>query len=464
MKKEMKARVKLTNGFVKNLTSKSVRYFEHDFDCPGLSLKIEPIYKDKFGEEKQGIKTWIWRYRPPGKSVQTITIGRLEHLSIDKARKRVKGLQYKHLTGKDPIAEKNKWKSELSLSDGIKEYFENHLTKSKGFRDKTIKSVKTTFNVWIFRKTKDLNVKRRYPEEDILNKKLSSITPGMIKVYHEAIGSKAPYMANRFVAYLKMFFNYAIKRGWCVSNPCSKFEGLYEEKPYQDALTKEERNRVYSLAIVRDERSGRLLKSHYEQHELSPVACCLISFQLFSGRRTRNEASPLKWLMYNRNAKKITLDSTKTSKHNSIYSFPLGPRALEILQTIQRDKLNNPDSEFHYPPEDIRSKYIFPSKRFGLRNKFKQITKTPYLVDVRCTWNKLLKMAGIDRHMKHYATRHTHLSIALATTQNIKTVSAIGGVTEQTALGYAKQQEKEIQEALEKMDEVEPVVPLREVK
>ena len=76
------------------------------------------------------------------------------------------------------------------------------------------------------------------------NKKLSAITPAMIKVYHEAIGSKAPYMANRFVAYLKMFFNYAIEREWCEENPCAKFKGLYEEKPYQDALTKTERNRV----------------------------------------------------------------------------------------------------------------------------------------------------------------------------------------------------------------------------
>ena len=109
MKKEKKAWVKLTNGFVKNLTSKSERYFEHDFDCPGLSLKIEPYYKTFDGLEKQGIKTWIWRYRPPGKKVQTITIGRLEYLSPDKARKRVKDLQNKHLSGKAPIAEKNKW-------------------------------------------------------------------------------------------------------------------------------------------------------------------------------------------------------------------------------------------------------------------------------------------------------------------------------------------------------------------
>tara|TARA_Y100000294_G_scaffold83411_1_gene78306 strand:+ start:411 stop:1799 length:1389 start_codon:yes stop_codon:yes gene_type:complete len=457
-------RINLTPGYVNKLVSKVERYFVADSECPGLSLKIEPVRKDKKGKEHQGRKTWVWNYRPKGKNPTHITLGRLEHLSPDKARRKVKSLQGKHVSGKDPVEEKNKWKSEISLSDGLEEYFDNHLTRSKGFRVKTIKEIKGTFNIWIFRNTKDLNVKRRYPVEELKNKKLSAITPAMIKVYHEAIGSKAPYMANRFVAYLKMFFNYAIDREWCEENPCAKFKGLYEEKPYQDSLTKTERNRIYDIAVVRDERSGRLLKSHYEQNELNPVSCCLIAFQLFTGRRTRSEASLLKWSMIRRASKKIILERTKTSKKNKIFSFKLGPRALEILQTIQTDRLNNPESRFSYPSNDVRSKYVFPSTVYGRVNKFKKVITTPYVIDPRVTWTKLLKMAGIDRHMKHYATRHTHLSIALATTQNIKTVSAIGGVTEQTALGYAKQQEKEIQEALEKMDEVEPVVPLREVK
>ena len=457
-------KIKLTPGYVNDLKSRSETYYKADTLCPGLLVKVRPIFKDKKGIEQQGRKSFVWRYRPKGKSPTETTLGRVEYLSPDKARRKVKSLQGKHISGKDPIEEKNKWKSEISLSDGLKEYFDNHLTRSKGFRVKTIKEIKGTFGIWIFRNTKDLNVKRRYPGEELKNKKLSAITPAMIKVYHEAIGSKAPYMANRFVAYLKMFFNYAIEREWCEENPCAKFKGLYEEKPYQDSLTKTERNRIYDIAVVRDERSGRLLKSHYEQNELNPVSCCLIAFQLFTGRRTRSEASLLKWSMIRRASKKIILKRTKTSKKNKIFSFKLGPRALEILQTIQTDRLNNPESKFYFPPNDIRSKYIFPSAVYGRLNKFKKVITTPYVIDPRVTWTKLLTMAGIERHLKHYTTRHTHLSIALATTQNIKTVSAIGGITEQTALGYAKQQEKEIQEALEKMDEVEPKVPLKEVK
>ena len=110
MKRLKKARVKITNGYANKLKSKAKRYVEHDIDCPGLSLKVEPFKEKRINGITSlidGPKTWIWRYRPQGKVVQTITIGRLEHYSPDKARVKVKTLQNKHSLGKDPIEEKN---------------------------------------------------------------------------------------------------------------------------------------------------------------------------------------------------------------------------------------------------------------------------------------------------------------------------------------------------------------------
>lgn len=51
-------------------------------------------------------------------------------------------------------------------------------------------------------------------------------------------------------------------------------------------------------------------------------------------------------------------------------------------------------------------------------------------------------MAGVERKLKHYATRHTHLSWTLEATGNIKSVAEVGGVTETTALGYANKARK----------------------
>ena len=37
---------------------------------------------------------------------------------------------------------------------------------------------------------------------------------------------------------------------------------------------------------------------------------------------------------------------TKTSKKTKIVQFRIGKKAVELLQTIQRDKFNNPESKF----------------------------------------------------------------------------------------------------------------------
>ena len=63
--------------------------------------------------------------------------------------------------------------------------------------------------------------------------------------------------------------------------------------------------------------------------------------------------------------------------------------------------LNNPESAFYYPVEDIRNKYIFPSRKYGRKTK-SGISKVPHIVDVRKTFSALLKMSGVERRMKKF--------------------------------------------------------------
>jgi len=165
----------------------------------------------------------------------------------------------------------------------------------------------------------------------------------------------------------------------------------------------------------------------------------------------------------------MILPQTKTSKHNDIYSFALSEPAVDILRIIQKEKLVKITEKcwfrnrFYFEPGDIRNKYVFPSRDYG-RKIASGIGKTPYLVDVRKTWWSVLKMAGVERKLKHYATRHTHLSWTLEATGNIKSVAEVGGVTETTALGYAKQSKKVVRKTLKDMQNViKPPQPLKEV-
>ena len=72
---------------------------------------------------------------------------------------------------------------------------------------------------------------------------------------------------------------------------------------------------------------------------MSLVACALIAYQLYSSRRTRSEASKLKWdqVIFGEEPI-IRLEKTKTSKRNNILEFAMGDEELEVIRTIQRDR------------------------------------------------------------------------------------------------------------------------------
>lgn len=135
----------------------------------------------------------------------------------------------------------------------------------------------------------------------------------------------------------------------------------------------------------------------------------------------------------------LRLKKTKTSKKNKKKNFPLGPDEIRILNLIKKDRLIKGDkSKFYYPPSDPRFDYIFPSNRYGLKLPNGKICDVPYVVDASKTWKKVLKLAGVDRPMKHYATRHTHASLIIRKTGNLKAVADSLGITVKQASKYGK--------------------------
>ena len=165
------------------------------------------------------------------------------------------------------------------------------------------------------------------------------------------MGARTPRQANLFVEYLRMLFNIWIERGITNNQPCQiKKEDKFEEKEYLDFLREDEIDRVRSVIIQKDEKTGRFLGSHYKKHKLSVVACALIAYQLFSSRRTRSEASKIQWSMIRDGlVPTLKLEKTKTSKKNKKTDFAMGDDELDVIRTIKRDRLNNPKSKFYYP-------------------------------------------------------------------------------------------------------------------
>lgn len=397
-------------------------------DFPGLYLWVL----------KSGVKTWKYQQRIKGKKYPyRKTLGKYPTVGVNEALARAKQLSHKIYGGIDPREEIKLEALNIQMGVAIKKYYQELLTESNQYRSSTIKGVKAIFNPWIFRSTYDKNILGRLENvEDIQYKKLSMITSKMVRDLYKAAGSKSPIVANRLIEYLRLFWNDFVK------GPDNPFimdsKKKYEENEYLDYLDEQELQKVMATAVQVDQRSGRLLTSHYRSNRLNPVSCMAIAVLLTTGRRT-GEVTSLKWSNYPMTGvKRLELEKTKTSKKNKLKTFKLGDDAVKILNHIAVDRLNNPESAFYYDIGDERNNFIFPSRDFGkLIGKGRKGT-THHILDCSKTWDKLLKMSGVVRPMKLYATRHTFATNFYAKTKDIKGGSAALGVTEKTFLKYAK--------------------------
>ncbi|MBL6848212.1 MAG: tyrosine-type recombinase/integrase, partial [Alphaproteobacteria bacterium] len=243
-----------------------------------------------------------------------------------------------------------------------------------------------------------------------------------------------------------------------------KKEDRFEEKEYLDFLREDELDRVRSILIHKDLKTGRFLESHYKKYKLSVVACALIAYQIYSSRRTRSEASPIQWGMINDGlVPTLKLEQTKTSKKNQKTDFGMGEDELDVIRIIKKDRLNNSKSKFYYSPEDPRFDYVFPSAAYGRDLGNGRKAKSLFLTDVDKTWKKVLLLAGVKRKLKHYATRHTHATQLLRATGNLKLVADTLGITIKQASKYAKTQHEDVIEGKNKAFKQKKKVVLKNI-
>ena len=413
----------LTDAICRNLPRLDKRYYKKG-DYPGLEFWVHP----------SGKKSWYFQYRSKNyKYPQRKSLGTYPVVGVVEALKKAKQLSQQIFDGIDPREQIKSDIMSMQLGEALKIYYQNDLTETNQHETNTIKSVKATFGPWVFRDTYDKKILELVSRvEDLQYKKLSSITPKMFKDLFQVCGSKSPITANRLQEYLRKFWNDFVKEE---DNPfILKKKFKHDEKIYLDFLDPTELKRVMKNAIVLDDRTGRFNMSHYFGHDrLNVVSCAMIAFLLTTGRRP-DEVNKLRWDQYIPGEQpRISLDKTKSSKKNKKLTFRLGKEAVRILQIIQKDRLNNPNSKFYYSIDDDRNKYIFPSANSNFKKN-----KIAHVIGPRSTWQKLLKISGITRSMKVYATRHTFATNFWIKTKDLKALAEALGNTEAMAAKYAK--------------------------
>jgi len=430
-------RVKLNDTFLKKQRPANKLRSIGDSEVPGLRIYIQP----------SGSKIFYFAYKPQNqKNWVRYKIGNFNILNVKQARDKAKKYGAAILEGKDPVEIKRELREELILTELIERFYDKRFKRSYGYKNTTIKTVKSYFKCWILQKTNDQNIRKVQKENlcSIQHKKLSTITKDDIKMLHSIVGLKAKAVADKIVDYLNVLFNYAVEEKLLAKNPVQmKKKEKFGDKEDNRILTEEQRELVLNCVFKLDKRTGKINYNYYAGRSLNLVACLVISWWLLTGRRNNSEGTEIKWTQISFPQKKIFFEDSKVGQ----MEYALGPRAMELLKVIKDERLTDGPLKW----KDGTKDYVFPSGRFDKG----KTCKTPYLGSAKKTWRRILKDLNID-YMPPKQCRHTFLTLLLKKTKNIMVVKKAAGHSQiKTTNRYAKILDEDVVSGLENMDKEE---------
>jgi integrase len=267
---------------------------------PGLYLVVQP----------GGGKSWAVRYRAAGKP-RKLTLGPYPLLDLAKARERARDALQTVSLGRDPGAEK---KAERQASEAgadrdqfatvVETFLERHA------RAKTkARSAEETERIFKLHVTPKWGKKR---VQEITRRDVLDLLDGLVD-------AGKPVLANRTLAAVRKFFNWAIERSVITSSPCDRVAAPAAEKS---------RERVLSDADL------RLVWKAAEQipYPFGPMVCLLV----LSGAR-RDEAAGARWREISQDGTIWTISSERT-KNGEAHDVPLSPAAQRLVAGLPKVK------------------------------------------------------------------------------------------------------------------------------
>jgi integrase len=286
----------------KRLTAKSVeqampgaaRREVPDGLLPGLFLIIQP----------SGRKSWCVRYRHPhARTTRKCTLGPFPALDLAAAREAGAAALRAVAQGRDPAGEKQS-------------------AKVKPFPVDTVEAALDRFVVVHAKR----NMRRRSAQEveRVMRKiaarwrgrRLADIAPpDLIELLDTMI--ETPIMANRALAYVKMFFNWCRARGMVTTSPADGIKRPHKERARERTLSDHELFRIWRAS-----------------EQLDPVLRGVLRILILTGQR-RREVSAMRWHELDLREARWVLPGERV-KNGRQHAVPLSTSVLDILSKIPR--------------------------------------------------------------------------------------------------------------------------------
>jgi len=223
-------------------------------------------------------------------------LGEYGSITLAQARKVAQEMLAEVAAGRDPSADREQARAELTLDELWEKFKSKHADKKKsGDQDEA-------------RYTRVLKPK-------FGTRKISAISFADVEGLIESIGEQHPIAANRTLALLSTMFNYAIKKlKWAHPNPCVGVDRFPENKR-QRYMQGEE---AAKIAEILDRES----KAH-------PASVAFLYLLILTGAR-KGEIAAARWDWLEGNA--LRLPDSKTGA-KSVY---LPPQAVDVLAALPR--------------------------------------------------------------------------------------------------------------------------------
>lgn len=323
--RESNKRLNFTTKAISNLTfseaecSNTMTYY--DTKVRGLGIYIT----------RKGIKTYFLYRRVEGRP-QRIILGRVDAITLDRAREKAIAVHSQIAEGINPLEKKQALRQEISFGELWHLYLEQH---AKLYRGASCRNDQSIYRLYL---------------SEWKDKKLSHITTHTIRDMHQRLGRESGLVrANHAHALIRLMFNKAIEWGWNKPNPAYAVK-RFKEHSRERFLSTQEMKRF--LAALENEPSETIRDYLY--------------LSLFTGARQGNVLA-MRWQDIDFDAAQWRIPVTKNGKAHIV---PLVKPALELLQQ-RRLKTN--------------SEWVFSSAK----------SKSGHLENPRIIWAEILKRAEI---------------------------------------------------------------------
>lgn len=375
--------MRLTKTSIANLPLPIKDKIVWDDSLSGFGVRVSP----------KGTKSYLIQYRT-GSKTRRHNIGRIDHVTLDEARKSAKSMLGEIARGRDPSLARTIIKTSPKLKDFARVFIAEHV------EVKLKPSTQSDYK----------HVIERYLVPALGSYKVASISKKNVHDFH--LGMKdTPYQANRCVAVLSKIFSFAEQHDVTSGrlNPCRHVEA-YKEKRRTRYLDETELKRLWET-LEHVENEGSVSAYAVNAYRLLILTGCRLS-----------EVRTMKWAFLR--GHHVELPDTKTGYRR----IPLNDAALRVIRGVIRQEDNE---------------YMFCGNVEGQP-----------IVNLQKSWRRIRAKAGLD-DVRIHDLRHTFASQAVMKGMPLALVSCLLGHSKiTTTMRYAHLADKELAEATNQIGQI----------